>query len=127
MLTPFGKFSRKLRIDRGELLKDMANNLGVTSAYLSAVEVGKRNIPESWLDKINSMYKLASEEAENLMKAYSETLTQIKIDLNNQTPQHKEAAMIFARELKDLNENELEDFLLAFKNRKNRKKEEKSE
>lgn len=45
-LTEFGKFSRKLRIDNGELLKDMAIKLNVTVSYLSAVEIGKRNIPE---------------------------------------------------------------------------------
>ena len=47
-LTEFGKFSRKLRIDNGELLKDMAIKLNVTVSYLSAVEIGKRNIPEKW-------------------------------------------------------------------------------
>ena len=38
MLTSFGKTLRKLRIDNEELLKDMALKLGVTLAYLSAVE-----------------------------------------------------------------------------------------
>lgn len=121
MLTPFGKFSRKMRIDRGELLKDMANNLGVTSAYLSAVEVGNRNVPEGWLDKISSAYRLASLEVEKLTQAYSETITQIKIDLSNQSPQHKEAAMVFARELKELDDHEVKEFLAKFKERKKRK------
>ena len=44
MLTEFGKILRKLRIDRQELLRDMAKNLEVSSAYLSAVETGKRKI-----------------------------------------------------------------------------------
>ena len=38
MLTSLGKFLRKLRIDRGEILKDMADKLGVTVSFLSAVE-----------------------------------------------------------------------------------------
>ena len=43
MLTSFGKFCRKLRINNGELLYDMAEKLDVSSAFLSKVENGKRN------------------------------------------------------------------------------------
>ena len=42
MITPFGKSLRNIRMDRGMLLKDMAQDLDVTSSYLSAVEVGKQ-------------------------------------------------------------------------------------
>ena len=42
MLTSIGRFLRKLRIDHGEILKDMADALGVSSAFLSAVENGKK-------------------------------------------------------------------------------------
>jgi len=38
MLTSLGQFLRKLRLERGEILKTMADKLGVTSAFLSAVE-----------------------------------------------------------------------------------------
>lgn len=47
MLTRFGKQLRKLRIDREERLKDMADRLNVTTAYLSAVENGKRTVPDA--------------------------------------------------------------------------------
>ena len=43
MTTNFGKFCRKLRIDNDELLYDMAAKLGVSSAFLSKVENGKKN------------------------------------------------------------------------------------
>ena len=33
MITKFGKFCRKLRIDNGELLYDMADKLGVSSVF----------------------------------------------------------------------------------------------
>ena len=48
MLTNFGKFCRKLRIDKGELLYDMAQRLKVSSAFLSKVENGKAKPPEEW-------------------------------------------------------------------------------
>ena len=45
MLTSIGKFFRKLRIDEGEILKDMAEKLGVSVSFLSAVENGKKRMP----------------------------------------------------------------------------------
>ena len=44
MITELGKHLRKIRIDHGEILKNMADKLGVTSSFLSAVEIGKRNM-----------------------------------------------------------------------------------
>ena len=48
MLSEFGKFCRKLRMEKNELLIDMAQKLEVKSSFLSAVEVGKKSIPEKW-------------------------------------------------------------------------------
>ena len=42
MITSLGTFLRKLRLAKGEILKDMAECLGVSSAFLSAVENGKK-------------------------------------------------------------------------------------
>ncbi|MFN3686906.1 helix-turn-helix domain-containing protein [Salinarimonas sp.] len=44
-LTPFGRRVRALRAARGLQLKDMAAHLGVSSAYLSALERGERGRP----------------------------------------------------------------------------------
>ena len=46
-ITKFGEYARDLRIDRGENLKEMAKNLGVSSAFLSAVENGKKQVPKT--------------------------------------------------------------------------------
>lgn len=45
-LTPFGLCVRKLRLEANCRLKDMADELGCSSAYLSAIEVGKRPVTE---------------------------------------------------------------------------------
>ncbi|WP_342418144.1 helix-turn-helix domain-containing protein [Salinarimonas rosea] len=44
-LTPFGRHVRRLRAARGLQLKHMAAHLGVSSAYLSALERGERGRP----------------------------------------------------------------------------------
>lgn len=106
MLTEFGKFCRKLRIDHGELLKDMADKLGVTSAYLSAVEVGKRNVPCEWAKKISQLYSLNQDEMKILQQAIANSQLQIKIDLRNKKEEDKALIIAFVREFEDLNENE---------------------
>ena len=66
MLTSFGRQLRYIRRDNYQLLKDMAGLLNVSSSYLSAVEMGKRNVPEGWPDKIGELYKLDAEYIDKL-------------------------------------------------------------
>ena len=65
-LADFGKFLRKLRIDNGELLKDMAIKLNVTPSFLSMVETGRRNIPKKWEEDIEKIYSLSLKQKEEL-------------------------------------------------------------
>ena len=44
-MTPFGRRVRELRAQKGITLAQMAQGLGVTPAYLSALEHGKRGRP----------------------------------------------------------------------------------
>ncbi|MCR4442763.1 MAG: helix-turn-helix transcriptional regulator [Peptococcaceae bacterium] len=106
MLTQFGKLCRKLRIDNNELLKDMADKLSVTPAYLSAVEVGKRNVPEEWPEKIAELYSLNSETYEALKHAADKSQLQIKINLRDYEEKDKDAVLAFARVFKELDEDE---------------------
>lgn len=66
-LTEFGKFLRKLRIDNGELLKDMAIKLNTTPAFLSMVETGKISIPKKWEEEIEKIYSLSLKQKEELI------------------------------------------------------------
>lgn len=97
MLSEFGKFCRKLRIERGELLKDMAQKLQVTPSYLSAVETGKRAVPETWIKKISDEYNLNQKEVEELKKAKDISAQVIKLDFNNKSDSDKETLLKLAR------------------------------
>lgn len=55
-LTDFGKAIRKARIDLGETLSSMATTFNVSPAFLSAMETGRKNIPEEWVIKITSYF-----------------------------------------------------------------------
>lgn len=66
-LTEFGKFLRKLRIDNGELLKDMSIKLNVTPSFLSMVETGRRSVPKKWEEEIEKIYSLSLKQKEELI------------------------------------------------------------
>jgi len=104
MLTLFGKFCRKLRIDNGELLKEMADKLGVSSSYLSAVENGKRSVPHQWLGIISESYSLGISQKRELMEAIEESQLTVKMELTGYSSKEKNLIMAFAREFKDLDE-----------------------
>ena len=51
-ITEFGKAVRKARIDAGVTLVGMADELGTTTSFLSAMEMGRKKIPASWVEKM---------------------------------------------------------------------------
>lgn len=115
MLTEFGKALRKIRIDKQQLLKDMANALGVSSAYLSAVETGKRRIPKNWVDEISSIYGLGREDRAELQSAADDSVMDVTISLQNASAQRRDAVLSFARALDGLSDEELKRIMSSMK------------
>lgn len=58
------KFLRKLRKDKNELLYDMANKLGIGSAYLSGVENRNYKLSKEQCERLISIYHLKDEDIE---------------------------------------------------------------
>lgn len=108
MVTSFGKYLRKLRIDRGMVLKNMADMLGVSSAYLSAIELGKRAIPDSLINAAASAFKLSDEEVNELKKQADISQPSLKVDMSDAEDQNKELMLVFARKFKDLTPEQLD-------------------
>lgn len=111
MLTEFGRCLRKLRIDRGELLRDMAQKLNVSSAYLSAVETGKRSVPASWTKQIATQYSLTQDEIRNLMDAAELSAQEVRISFAQATDNQKQAALSFAKALDGLSDDDLKKIM----------------
>lgn len=113
MITEFGKALRKLRIDRNEVLKDMADKLQMTSSYLSAIECGKRNIPSDFISRIVDIYRLNEEEIRILHEARDNCIDSIEIKLSGNGRQKRDLALQFARKFDDL-DNETTKTILNF-------------
>jgi len=108
MITQFGKFCRKLRIEKGEILKDMSDKLGVTSAYLSSVENAKRNVPKDWKEKLSELYDLSEEQKNELEIAIINTREEVTLKFNTQDRERQEFAVQLARKFDTLTKDEIE-------------------
>ena len=108
MVTSFGKALWKLRIDRGMVLKNMADMLGVSSAYLSAIELGKRAIPDSLVNSVAAVFGLSGQEANDLRKQAEISQPSLKVDMSDAEDQNKELMLVFARKFKDLSPEQLD-------------------
>jgi len=117
MLTDFGKALRKLRIDRYELLKHMADKLQMSASYLSSIETGKRPIPDTMPDQIVNLYQLQGIEKQDVVSAYESTITKATLDLQNVEGESRQLALSFARNFTDLSPHDI-DALRAILSRK---------
>jgi transcriptional regulator with XRE-family HTH domain len=86
----------------------MADKLGVTSSYLSAVETGKRNIPDGWVEKISQFYGLDMLEQDALQTVAANSVRAVTIDLSNMVPKRKETALLFARKFDTVDDSAIE-------------------
>lgn len=110
MLTTLGKFLRRLRLDRDEILKDMAEKLSVTSSFLSAIENGKKKMPNTVKDKLLKYYTLSESELEEFEKALLESNDTVEINIADTTSQKKDLAIAFARSFDNLNDDDIRIF-----------------
>jgi transcriptional regulator with XRE-family HTH domain len=116
MLTAFGIALRKLRLDCGEILKTMADKLEISSSYLSAIEVGKRNVPEDFISRLSALYHLDAEKIRELEAAKLESQKEVAFGLGNAPFGKREAALLFARKFDDLDEQMAEKIKLLINN-----------
>lgn len=107
MLTQLGKELRKLRIDREEKLLDMAKKLGISSAFLSAVEIGKKPIPAKLVDQIIAVYDLGAELAAHLRQAMARS--QSTFTLHAKTFAARDTAALLARRFDELPDAKLQE------------------
>ena len=107
-MTPFGAKLRELRAARGVSLKAMAEAIGVSGAYLSALEHGRRGAPTWYLvQRIITFFNVIWDEAEDLERLAQESDPRIVVDTAGLTPRATQLANRLARHIKTLGEPEI--------------------
>ena len=107
-MTPLGAKMRELRDSRGVTLKEMAKALNVSSAYLSALEHGKRGKP-TWilLQRIIHYFNVIWDEAEELQRLAELSDPKVSIDTGGLSPEATELANRLARDIGRLTPEDL--------------------
>lgn len=111
MVNGFGKFCRKLRIDNNELLYDMAVKLGVSSAFLSKVENGRKKPPKEWREKLITEYGLEGREIRELDHCMYEAQNYDSIDISFMNDNDRMTMLSFARRFNNIDKDKLREFL----------------
>lgn len=115
-MTPFGAKLRKLRQERGLTQAQMAAAIGVSSAYLSALEHGKRGRP-SWhlVQSVIAQLGIIWDDAEDLIRLSRLSHPKVTVDTSGLSPSATELANELATSISRLDEKQLADLLQRLK------------
>lgn len=118
MERTLGIFLKMLRIERGEIMLQMAEKLGVSTAFLSNVENGKKPMPKQMFDKICKFYQLTVQQIDELESLMIDACNEIKLNLNNVNNQNKNLAVVFARTFEELDDDTSEQIMKILKRKR---------
>jgi transcriptional regulator with XRE-family HTH domain len=115
-MTPFGEKIRALREQKGVSQKQMAATIGVSAAYLSALEHGRRGVP-SWAmtQKIIGYFNVIWDDAEEVLSLAENSDPRVVIDTSRLSPRATELANLLAVRIGDLDEADLTGLLEAIR------------
>ena len=118
-MTPFGREIRRLRAERGLSQKHMAKALGVSAAYLSALEHGHRGQP-SWelLQRIIGYFNVIWDEAEELQHLAALSHPRVTIDTAGLSADATALANRLAESIGTLTEEDIRSMLQLMKDAK---------
>ncbi len=112
-MTPFGIRVRELRAKRGITLKRMAEDLGVSSAYLSALEHGNRGVPgPGMIQQICGYFDLIWDETEEMKRLVALSDPRAVIDTAGLSPKATELANLLSSHIGDLDDAAI-DWVIA--------------
>ncbi len=115
-MTPFGVRLRQLRSERGIALKDMADSLGVSGAYLSALEHGRRGRPtHAMVVAICALLNIIWDEADELMRLARISHPRVTVDTAGLSPAATELANLLAERIRNLPPERTERILQIIK------------
>jgi transcriptional regulator with XRE-family HTH domain len=102
-MTPFGVRLRQLRAERGIALKEMAEALGVSAAYLSALEHGRRGRPtHAMVVAICALLNIIWDDADELHRLARLSHPRITVDTAGLSPAATELANLLAERIRKL-------------------------
>ena len=111
-MTPFGIEVRRLRKGRGITQKTMAEGLRMKPSLLSAIETGKRPIPNVLFDKIVDYLQLGERQQETLRQSIYQSVRSVVLEIFNHTGEKQvELIRLFYKKYHYLNDEQCESII----------------
>jgi len=102
-VTPFGARLRELRAQRGVTLTELAAALQVSTAYLSALEHGRRGRPSPGLvHQVNEFFGLIWDDADELARLARQSHPRVVLDTAGLAPEVTDFANRLAKDIRSL-------------------------
>ena len=105
MATNLGNILRDLRTHHKERLLDMAKKLNVSSAFLSAIEHGRKIPPVDLADRLERVYVMQPALKRKIRKEIEASTNGVTIKTSRKLA--RETAAVFARKVNKLSEDKL--------------------
>ncbi|MBI11259.1 MAG: transcriptional regulator [Rhodospirillaceae bacterium] len=115
-MTPFGFKVRELRTGKGITLKEMAAALEVSSAYLSALEHGRRGRPTRYqVQRICEYFNIIWDDAEELERLAALSHPRVTVDTAGLSAEATELANRLSQKIRKLPPEKIERLLVELR------------
>ncbi|TDY98196.1 UNVERIFIED_ORG: helix-turn-helix protein [Herbaspirillum seropedicae] len=114
-MTQLGKELKKLRIDLGMTLMEMARKLDFSAAFLSAVESGRKRAPEDFLQRLSDNFEAVSNRRQQYETLINQARKEVVVPLDgNASFEDAELATMLARRFNTMSHEEKEGLRILF-------------
>ena len=113
MSTQLGKELRKIRLDRGQTLYDMAEAIGISTSMLSSIETGKKAAPPDLVGKLAAKYAEVRLRVAEFTQMANQTRKEVRLKLDERADA-TELAVAFARNFEQLSSAEIKKLMAIF-------------
>lgn len=107
-MNDFGRLTKLIRQQSGELLGDMASKIGVSSAFLSRVESGYAKPSDKMVQNLINTYHLSTKMKTELENAAYALKNKNLFDFSRMTVRDKKVMIALAQQLPNLSDKQIE-------------------
>jgi transcriptional regulator with XRE-family HTH domain len=106
MTTDFGRKVQQLRQLAGMTLFEVAQKMNLSSAFLSAVENGRKRVPDDFVERLGRALPEARTNVETLESMANQARQQVVVPLPKASRQDADLATALARKFNTLSEDQ---------------------
>ena len=108
MLTEIGRYLRKMRVDHGQTIGEMASQIGVSLALLSAIETGRNRLTDKMIKMLDDyILDVDPFNFHNYKRAVILTVDFLQIEMKDLSENQKLISEIFIKSAKKLTDYQI--------------------